>query len=130
MTLTEKKLILDHLEEIDKIQEKYEQRLNDQEIAVQSTIEAVASMEQRMSSFEPVLAGIDGKLNELLKEKREKEIVDAAIKSTPGAQFVAKLKVKLIETLILMISGFLVAAVVGIFILLFKAGAFKALGWG
>ncbi len=83
-----------------------------------------------MSSFEPVLAGIDSKLNELLQEKRDKEIIDNAIKSTPGAQFIEKLKKKLIEVVIIMISGFLVASVVGIFILLFKSGAFKSLGWG
>lgn len=130
MTPIEKKLFMDRLDEADRIQEAHSKRLTDQETTIAATATIVADLEERMSAFEPVLAGIDGKLNQLLDEKREKQIAEDAIKSTPFAKMVADLKKKLGETLVLLICSFVVAAIVGLFFLLLKSGAFKGLGWG
>lgn len=130
MTPTEKKLVIDRLDKLDSIQEDHARKLANHETIIAAATEVVETMEARMTAFEPVLAGIDSKLNELLKEKREKEIADNAVKSTPAAQFMEQLKKRLMETAVLMISGFVVAVVVGLFFLLLKNGAFKGLGWG
>lgn len=130
MTPTEKKLLLDRLEEFERIQEAHANRLADQETTITAMVETVAAMEERMSAFEPALAGINGKLDELLTEKREKALVAAAIEATPAAQFMTKLKAQLMNAVVLLISGFVVAFAIGIVVLLFKNGAFKALGWG
>jgi hypothetical protein len=130
MTPTEKKMVLDRLDKFEEVQKKHEERIAHTLELSQATASVVAEMEGRMATFEPILAGIDGKLTELLEEKRMKQVADDAIRSTPFAKFMADLKKKLREALVLMISGFMVAVVVGLFFLLLKSGAFKALGWG
>lgn len=130
MTPTEKKLILDRLDKFEEEQKKHEGQIAHTLTLAQATAQVVEDMEERMSAFEPVLAGIDTGVKALLKEKENKEIIAAAIKATPSAQFMSKLKAQLMNTVVLLISGAVVATVIGIVVLLFKNGAFKALGWG
>lgn len=130
MTPTEKRLILDRLEKFEETQDEHEKRLSHVETTGVATAELVADMESRMTAFEPVLAGMDRKLTILVREKEDRETAENAIRATPFAKFVSDLKKSLGQAMVLMISGFVVAAVVGLFLLLLKSGAFKALGWG